>query len=113
MTSPTGARACRSRSRAGNGAVHHPLGRRAAARDIAGDHRGASSLPDNNDAFLDTVIADVARITGRVYGQSTYDRLMRTAFDAEHIKRRPSAPTVRKAIQRYHESPAAATPAAA
>jgi hypothetical protein len=58
------------------------------------------TYPDDNDLFLDTLIAEITTVTGRIYGQSTYDRLIRTTLDSQRIKRRPSAPTVQKAIAR-------------
>lgn len=54
--------------------------------------------PSDNDSFLDAPIAGIATVTGRLYGQSTYDRLIRSTLGIEHIKRRPSAPTIQRAI---------------
>ncbi|MFC0697428.1 hypothetical protein [Paraburkholderia humisilvae] len=59
-----------------------------------------TAAPGDNGRFLDEFIAGVARCTGRIYGQSTYERLL----DAFHIRRRPSAQTWSKAIQRAHAS---------
>ncbi|EIM93896.1 hypothetical protein WQE_47714 [Paraburkholderia hospita] len=70
---------------------------RAILRAIESAHR---TYPDDNERFLDTLIAEITTVTGRIYGQSTYDRLIRTALDSQSIKRRPSAPTVQKAIAR-------------
>jgi hypothetical protein len=56
------------------------------------------ALPAANAGFLDAFIVGVARCTGRVYGQTTYERLL-AAFQ---IRRRPSAQTWSKAIQRAH-----------
>jgi hypothetical protein len=58
------------------------------------------SSPSQNADFLDRLIAGIARCTGRIYGQSTYQRLL----DAFQIRRRPSAQTWSKAIQRAHDS---------
>lgn len=52
--------------------------------------------PEQNGAFLDHFIAGVARVTGRVYGQPIYVRLL----GAAGIGRRPSAPTWSAAIAR-------------
>lgn len=82
-----------------------------ALRAILGAIEGAHArYPSDNAGFLDAIIAEIATITGRVYGQSTYDRLIRTALDRDGIKRRPSAPTIQKAIARAQAS---AAPAAA
>ncbi len=57
--------------------------------------------PQRNDAFLDHFIAGVASVTGRLYGQPVYVRLL----DAAGIARRPSAPTWSAAIARAKSSP--------
>lgn len=56
--------------------------------------------PSDNPTFLAELIAGIARCTGRIYGQTTYERLL----DAFQIRRRPSAQTWSKAIQRAHAS---------
>jgi len=68
-----------------------------------------NASPYDNGRFLDEFIVGVARCTGRIYGQTTYQRLL----DAFQIRRRPSAQTWSKAIQRAHASgiaPTAPTP---
>lgn len=80
-------------------------------RAIMGAIRDAHQRhPSENDRFLDTLIAQIAAVTGRLYGQSTYDRLIRSTLGLEHLTRRPSAPTIQKAIARAQASgaPAAA-----
>ncbi len=57
--------------------------------------------PKRNDAFLDHFIAGVASVTGRVYGQPIYVRLL----GAAGIARRPSAPTWSAAIARARSRP--------
>jgi hypothetical protein len=57
--------------------------------------------PQRNDAFLDHFIAGVASVTGRLYGQPVYVRLL----GAAGIARRPSAPTWSAAIARARSRP--------
>ncbi len=74
-------------------------------RDIMQAIRDAHHrFPRENDRFLDTLIADIATVTGRLYGQSTYDRLIRSTLGVEQVTRRPSAPTIQKAIARAQAS---------
>lgn len=78
-------------------------------RDIMAAIRAAhQSHPSDNDRFLDALIAQIAAVTGRLYGQSTYDRLIRSTLGVEHVTRRPSAPTIQKAIARAQASGASA-----
>lgn len=64
-----------------------------------------NAAPGDNGRFLDEFIVGVTRCTGRIYGQTTYERLL----DAFLIRRRPSAQTWSKAIQRAHASGIALT----
>jgi hypothetical protein len=64
-----------------------------------------NAAPGDNGRFLDEFIVGVARCTGRIYGQSTYERLL----EAFLIRRRPSAQTWSKAIHRAHASGIALT----
>lgn len=68
---------------------------------ISNAHR---THPTDNEQFLGEVISKIAEVTGRVYGQSTYDRLIRAALGVNGTKRRPSAPTIQRAIERYREA---------
>lgn len=67
---------------------------------IAAAEAAHAFAPSDNPAFLAELIAGIARCTGRIYGQATYERLL----DAFQIRRRPSAQTWSKAIQRAHAS---------
>ncbi|MFM0737890.1 hypothetical protein PQQ51_11665 [Paraburkholderia xenovorans] len=73
----------------------------AITRAISNAHR---TQPTDNEQFLGEVISKIAEVTGRVYGQSTYDRLIRAALGVNGTKRRPSAPTIQRAIERYREA---------
>jgi regulator of replication initiation timing len=66
----------------------------------AAESADRNAAAGDNSRFLDELIIGVARCTGRVYGQSTYERLL----DAFQIRRRPSAQTWSKAIQRVNAS---------
>ncbi|WP_175145654.1 hypothetical protein [Paraburkholderia phenoliruptrix] len=66
----------------------------------AAESADRNAAAGENSRFLDELILGVARCTGRVYGQSTYERLL----DAFQIRRRPSAQTWSKAIQRANAS---------
>lgn len=67
---------------------------------LAAESADRNAAAGDNSRFLDELIIGVARCTGRVYGQSTYERLL----DAFQIRRRPSAQTWSKAIQRANAS---------
>ncbi|QQC67902.1 hypothetical protein [Paraburkholderia ginsengisoli] len=57
-------------------------------------------FPLDNGRFLDGLIAEVRAITGRVFGATTYSRLLRDVAPQVGVQRHPSAPTVQRAIQR-------------
>lgn len=57
-------------------------------------------FPLDNGRFLDGLIAEVRAITGRVFGASTYSRLLRDVAPQAGVSRRPSAPTIHQAILR-------------
>ncbi|MFM0363055.1 hypothetical protein [Paraburkholderia sediminicola] len=59
-------------------------------------------FPLDNARFLDGVIAEVRAITGRVFGATTYTRLLRDVAPQVGVQRHPSAPTVQQAILRAH-----------
>ncbi|WP_241295687.1 hypothetical protein [Burkholderia stabilis] len=67
---------------------------------VAAEAADLAAPAPRNAEFLDQFIAGVARSTGRIYGQPTYERLL-AAFQ---IARRPSAQTWSKAVQRAHAS---------
>lgn len=67
-------------------------------------NRSHLNHPTDNEQFLGELIGKIAEVTGRVYGQSTYDRLIRAALGVNGTKRRPSAPTIQRAIERYREA---------
>lgn len=59
--------------------------------------------PTDNNQFLDQLISKITEVTGRIYGQSTYDHLIQ-----QHLvpltRSGPSAPTIQKAIELYREA---------
>jgi hypothetical protein len=57
-------------------------------------------FPLDNARFLDGLIAAVRAITGRVFGATTYSRLLRDVAPQVGVRRHPSAPTVQQAILR-------------
>lgn len=57
-------------------------------------------FPRDNARFLDGLIAEVRAITGRVFGATTYSRLLRDVAPQVGVQRHPSAPTVQQAILR-------------
>jgi hypothetical protein len=57
-------------------------------------------FPRDNARFLDGLIAEVRVITGRVFGATTYSRLLRDVAPQAGVQRHPSAPTVQQAILR-------------
>jgi hypothetical protein len=57
-------------------------------------------FPLDNARFLDGLIAEVRAITGRVFGATTYSRLLRDVAPQAGVQRHPSAPTVQQAILR-------------
>ncbi|MCI0151400.1 hypothetical protein KNO81_36680 [Paraburkholderia sediminicola] len=57
-------------------------------------------FPRDNARFLDGLIAEVRAITGRVFGATTYSRLLRDVAPQSGVQRHPSAPTVQQAILR-------------
>ena len=57
-------------------------------------------FPLDNARFLDGLVAEVRAITGRVFGATTYSRLLRDVGPQVGVERHPSAPTVQRAIVR-------------
>jgi hypothetical protein len=57
-------------------------------------------FPLDNARFLDGVVAAVRAITGRVYGATTYGRLLRDVAPQAGVTRRPSTPTIQAAVLR-------------
>ncbi|MEM5433734.1 hypothetical protein [Paraburkholderia diazotrophica] len=56
----------------------------------------------NSVRFLDGLVAAVRAITGRVYGATTYGRLLRDVAPQAGVTRRPSTPTIQAAVLRAH-----------
>ncbi|WP_211708846.1 hypothetical protein [Paraburkholderia aspalathi] len=54
-------------------------------------------FPQDNAAFLDTLIAELRLIAGRIYGATTYDTILRTFAPKAGIVRRPSSATIQQA----------------
>jgi hypothetical protein len=57
-------------------------------------------FPLDNDRFLDALIDEVRTLTGRLYGATTYTRLLRDVAPQMGVKRNPSSRTLQKAIAR-------------
>ena len=57
-------------------------------------------FPLDNARFLDSLVDDVRAVTGRLYGATTYVRLLRDLSAMTGVTRCPSAPTIQKAIAR-------------
>ncbi|TDY15738.1 hypothetical protein B0G81_8833 [Paraburkholderia sp. BL6665CI2N2] len=57
-------------------------------------------FPRDNARFLDGLVAEVRAITGRVFGATTYSRLLRDVAPQVGVQRHPSAPTLQQAILR-------------
>jgi hypothetical protein len=57
-------------------------------------------FPLDNARFLDGLIAEVRAITGRVFGATTYSRMLRDVAPQVGVQRHPSAATVQQAILR-------------
>ncbi|MFC6951162.1 hypothetical protein E2553_37795 [Paraburkholderia dipogonis] len=67
-------------------------------------------FPLDNDRFLDALIDEVRMLTGRLYGATTYSRLLRDVAPQIGVSRNPSSRTLQKAIGRAQSL--APTPAA-
>jgi hypothetical protein len=67
-------------------------------------------FPDDNARFLDALIDEVRVITGRIYGVSSYVRLLDHAGPAVGVTRRPSNTTIQKAIDRAQTATREPTP---
>lgn len=67
-------------------------------------------FPLDNDRFLDALIDEVRLLTGRLYGATTYSRLLRDVAPQVGVSRNPSSQTLQKAIGRAQSL--APTPAA-
>jgi hypothetical protein len=70
-------------------------------------------FPLDNGRFLDGLIAEVRAITGRVFGATTYSRLLRDVAPQVGVQRHPSAPTVQRAILRAQALAPMSTPGTA
>ncbi|MDR6413058.1 hypothetical protein [Paraburkholderia terricola] len=57
-------------------------------------------FPLDNARFLDSLVDDVRAVTGRLYGATTYARLLRDLSAMTGVTRRPSTTTIQKAIAR-------------
>lgn len=57
-------------------------------------------FPLDNARFLDSLVDDVRAVTGRLYGATTYVRLLRDLSAMTGVTRCPSAPTIQKAVAR-------------
>lgn len=57
-------------------------------------------FPMDNARFLDSLVDDVRAVTGRLYGATTYVRLLRDLSAMTGVTRCPSAPTIQKAVAR-------------
>ncbi|CAB3804509.1 hypothetical protein [Paraburkholderia fynbosensis] len=57
-------------------------------------------FPLDNARFLDSLVDDVRAVTGRLYGATTYARLLRDLSAVTGVTRRPSTTTIQKAIAR-------------
>lgn len=55
---------------------------------------------EDNARFLDGLIAEVRTATGRLYGATAYDRLLRQVAPQAGVERRPSSATVQAAVLR-------------
>jgi hypothetical protein len=56
--------------------------------------------PLDNARFLDALVDDVRATTGRLYGATTYAKLLRDLSAMTGVTRRPSTTTIQKAIAR-------------
>lgn len=65
-------------------------------------------FPMDNARFLDGLIGEMRAVTGRLYGSTTYSRLLRDVAPQVGVNRRPSSGTIQQAIARAQ----ALTPAA-
>ncbi|WP_028206503.1 hypothetical protein [Paraburkholderia nodosa] len=59
-------------------------------------------FPRDNGAFLDALIGEVRLLTGRLYGATAYDNLLRTIAPQAGVARRPSSATIQQAVARAH-----------
>jgi hypothetical protein len=70
-------------------------------------------FPRDNTGFLDGLVAAVRATTGRVYGATTYGRLLRDVAPQVGVRRRPSTPTIQSAVLRAQALERGAVQAAA
>ncbi|WP_413197594.1 hypothetical protein [Pararobbsia alpina] len=54
----------------------------------------------NNEAFLDAWIDDIRAVTGRLFGATTYSRLLGDLATSVGVTRRPSTTTIHRAVAR-------------
>lgn len=59
-------------------------------------------FPQDNAVFLDAMIAEVRLLTGRLFGATAYDTLLRTIAPQAGVTRRPSSATIQQALTRAH-----------
>jgi hypothetical protein len=57
-------------------------------------------FPLDNERFLDALIDEIRTLTGRLYGATTYSRLLRDVAQQIGVNRHPSSQTLQKAIGR-------------
>jgi hypothetical protein len=69
-------------------------------------------FPLDNARFLNGLIDEVRTVTGRLYGATTYTRLLRDVATGLGVERHPSSATIQKAVSRA-ESLAPSAPAVA
>lgn len=69
-------------------------------------------FPLDNARFLDALIDEVRTVTGRLYGATTYTRLLRDVATGLGVERHPSSATIQKAVSRA-QSLAPSAPAVA
>lgn len=69
-------------------------------------------FPLDNARFLNGLIDEVGTVTGRLYGATTYTRLLRDVATGLGVERHPSSATIQKAVSRA-ESLAPSAPAVA
>lgn len=60
------------------------------------------NFPQDNAAFLDALISELRVITGRIYGATAYDNILRNIAPQAGVTRRPSSSTIQRAVARAH-----------
>ncbi|CAG9235766.1 conserved hypothetical protein [Paraburkholderia tropica] len=59
-------------------------------------------FPQDNAAFLDALIAELRLMTGRIFGATAYDNILRNIAPQAGVMRRPSSATIQQAVARAH-----------